>query len=68
MPRGRTKTTGRTVVAAGVTFEPPVLEYLEQLAREPERSRSWLLNRIVKDYAKRQGVDLASQAAQNAAG
>ena len=49
------------MVAAGVTFEPPVLEYLERLAQEQERSRSWLLNRIVKDHAMRQGVDLAKE-------
>lgn len=59
MPRGRTKTTGRTVVPAGVTFEPPVLAYLEKLGQEQERSRSWLLNRIVKDHAMQQGVDLS---------
>ena len=61
MPSGKKKTTGRTVVPAGVTFEPPVLAYLDALAQEAERSRSWLLNRLVKDYALAQGVELASR-------
>jgi len=60
MPRGRKKTTGRTVKPAGVTFEPGVLEYLESLRESEERSRSWLINRMVKDHAARSGVDIAS--------
>ncbi len=60
MPRGRRKTTGRTVKPAGVTFEPGVLEYLEYLRGTEERSRSWLINRMVKDHAARAGLDIAT--------
>lgn len=60
MPSGRKKTTGRTVVPAGVTFEPPVLAYLDSLAGEAERSRSWLLNRLVKEHAQQHGVELTA--------
>lgn len=60
MPRGRKKTTGRTVKPAGVTFEPGVLEYLESLRESEERSRSWLINRMVKDHAARSGIDISS--------
>lgn len=58
MPKGRPKTTGRTVTPAGVTFEPEVLAYLEILGEEQERSRSWLINRLVKEHAERQGHDI----------
>lgn len=61
MPSGRKKTTGRTVVPAGVTFEPPVLAYLDGLAEEAERSRSWLLNRLVKEHARKNGVELTGK-------
>lgn len=60
MPRGRAKSTGKTVKPAGVTFEEPVLEYLEALSEREDRSRSWLINRMVKEHAERNGVDLAS--------
>lgn len=60
MPRGRAKSTGKTVKPAGVTFEEPVLEYLETLAEREDRSRSWLINRMVKEHAERHGVDISS--------
>lgn len=60
MPRGRAKSTGRTVKPAGVTFETGVLDYLESLSSQEDRSRSWLINRIVKDHAAKNGVDISS--------
>lgn len=58
MPRGRAKSTGKTVKPAGVTFEEGVLDYLEDLATKEDRSRSWLINRIVKEHAAKNGVDI----------
>jgi hypothetical protein len=60
MARRRKPTTGRTVTPAGVTFEPGVLDYLELLRDREERSRSWLINRMVKDHAATSGIDIAS--------
>lgn len=64
MARGRKPTTGRTVTPAGVTFEPGVLEYLELLRDREERSRSWLINRMVKDHAATSGIDIAALASK----
>jgi len=60
MPRGRAKSTGRTVEPRGVTFESPVLQYLDSLSEREDRSRSWLINRIVKEHAANHGVDIAT--------
>jgi len=67
MARGRAKSTGRTVRPAGVTFESGVLEYLEILGEREDRSRSWLINQMVKAHALKEGIDvraLASKPAQ----
>ncbi len=60
MPRGRAKSTGKTVKPAGVTFESGVLDYLEQLSSQEDRSRSWLINRIVKEHAAKNGIAIES--------
>jgi hypothetical protein len=36
----------------GVSLEPPVSEYLDDLARRMGMSRSWVLNTIVYEYAQ----------------
>ena len=36
----------------GVSLEPPVVEYLDDLAKRMGMSRSWVLNTIVYEYAK----------------
>jgi hypothetical protein len=58
MARGRAKSTGRTVKPAGVTFEIGVLEYLELLGEREDRSRSWLINQMVKAHAEKEGIDI----------
>ena len=45
---------------AGVALEPEVIEYLDQLAEKEERSRSWILNRLAKDHAERNGFFIAN--------
>lgn len=62
MPRGRAKSTGKTVRPAGVTFEEGVLDYLESLSEKEDRSRSWLINRMVKEHAAKHGIDLSKPA------
>ncbi len=47
-------------VQTGVTLDRPVIEYLDQIAKEEERTRSMVINRIVKDHAKRQGTPVDS--------
>jgi metal-responsive CopG/Arc/MetJ family transcriptional regulator len=39
-------------VVAGVSLEPSVIEYLDELAARMGMSRSWVLNTIVYEYAK----------------
>lgn len=39
-------------VVAGVSLEPPVMGYLDELAARMGMSRSWVLNTIVYEYAK----------------
>ena len=41
-------------IAAGVAFEPDVLEFLSRLCTEFHRDRSFVINAIVRDYAKQQ--------------
>ena len=36
----------------GVSLEPPVVEYLDDLSKRMGMSRSWVLNTIVYEYAK----------------
>ena len=47
-------------VQTGVTLDRPVIEYPDQIAKEEERTRSMVINRIVKDHAKRQGTPVGS--------
>jgi hypothetical protein len=66
MARGRAKSTGRTVKPAGVTFESGVLEYLELLGEREDRSRSWLINQMVKAHAMKEGIDIRTLASKPA--
>lgn len=36
----------------GVSFDPDVVAYLDELRQNTDRSRSWLINAIVRDYAQ----------------
>lgn len=38
---------------ASVVFEADVIEYLRGLEKSLDRERSWLINAIVRDYARR---------------
>lgn len=42
-------------LATSVTFDPEVLNYLDAVAQEEERTRSQVINRIVKEHASQNG-------------
>ncbi len=44
--------------STGVTLEVPVLNYLAELAERDERDRSYCINQIVREHAKRSGTPL----------
>jgi len=37
---------------AGVVLDSDVIEYLEALGEQEDRSRSWLINTIVREHAR----------------
>ena len=49
----------RKLVNTGVTLEVHVRDYLDELALADERDRSFMINRIVREYARTQGVELS---------
>jgi len=52
MPKKKT----RDYITAGVNFDVDVMQYLELLAKEEDRPRSHLVNRIVREHAKRRNA------------
>lgn len=46
---------------AGVRLEEPVISFLDELAVKEERHRSWLINRIVREYAEQHGTPIPSE-------
>ena len=45
----------------GVAFDPFVLEFLDQIAVKEELSRSSVINRIIKDYARKQEKSITTR-------
>ena len=45
-------TTRKTRIYTGVSLEPEVSAYLDDLAQRMRMSRSWVLNTIVHEYAQ----------------
>lgn len=45
-------------VSTGVNLETDIVEFLDRLAVNEERPRSYLINRIVREYAARTGTPL----------
>ena len=41
-------------IAAGVAFDPEVLEYLRRVCTEFQRDRSFVINAIIRNYAQQQ--------------
>lgn len=48
-------------LATSVTFDPEVIDYLDAVAREQERTRSQVINRIVKEHASQNGKTIESE-------
>ena len=40
-------------IYTGVGLDPEVVHFLADLSRETERTRSWLINAIIRDQARR---------------
>lgn len=45
-------------ILSGVNFDPDVSEYLNILGKHEDRSRSWLINHIIREYAQQHGHPL----------
>ena len=52
--------------ATGITLELPVVEYLDSIADEENRPRSYIINRIVKEHAQQNVHSLTKKRRQNA--
>lgn len=42
-------------INTGVVLDPDVAAYLEELGKQEDRDRSWLINAIVREHAERSG-------------
>ncbi len=49
-------------IITGVTLDPEALEYLSNLAEQEQRSRSFLINAIVLEHARKRTEDSSLQA------
>ena len=58
MPR---KASTKQFRNAGVRLEEPVISFLDKLAVKEERHRSWLINRIVREYAELRGTPIPTE-------
>jgi metal-responsive CopG/Arc/MetJ family transcriptional regulator len=45
-------------VSTGVNLETEVVEFLDRVATQEERPRSFIINRIIREYAERNGTPL----------
>lgn len=48
-------------LATSVTFDPEVIGYLDAVADQEERTRSQVINRIVKEHALQNGKPINGQ-------
>lgn len=51
-------------IHTGISLDEDVLTYLDQLAARDQRTRSFIINTIVRDHAKRNGVSQESRVAE----
>ena len=45
-------------MTTGVSLEVSVLRYLDEIANSDDRDRSYVINRIVREYAKQNGTPI----------
>jgi predicted transcriptional regulator len=49
----------------GVSLDLEVLKYLDEVASSDDRDRSYIINRIVREWAKAQGTPIPTQQAKD---
>lgn len=54
-------------VSTGVNLETEVVAFLNRLAAQEERPRSFIINRIIRDYAEQRGTPLPRKRPEAAA-
>ena len=54
----------RKKIGTGVKLDTEAIEYVDELARKSERSRSWIINRLIRDHALRNSGEVSSQVNQ----
>lgn len=52
------KKSSRITRPTGVSLEPPVINYLDDIARREHRDRSYIINIIVREHAKENGFTI----------
>ncbi|MBL9171416.1 MAG: hypothetical protein JNN07_27030 [Verrucomicrobiales bacterium] len=50
----------KQIRVTSISFEVPVLEYLEELATRDDRGRSYTVNQVIREHAKLYGQTLRS--------
>lgn len=53
-------------VSTGVNLETEVVAFLDQMAAHEERPRSFIINRIIREYAERIGTPLFRKGPEDA--
>jgi metal-responsive CopG/Arc/MetJ family transcriptional regulator len=49
----------------GVSLDVNVLRYLDEVANSDDRDRSYVINRIVREYAQQKGTPIPPSSTQN---
>lgn len=56
---------GEEKIPTSVNFDPAVIDYLDRICTSEERSRSYIVNKIIKEHAERQGMVLIEGRSEN---
>jgi hypothetical protein len=62
----KTSSSKRRKIVTTVNFDPDTLAYLQQLQREFDRDRSYILNAMVQEFRRRRAVPADMQSATRA--
>lgn len=57
---------GDEKVPTSVNFDPAVISYLDDICQEEERSRSFVVNKIIREHAAQKGHPLRTGSHQEA--
>jgi hypothetical protein len=58
------RASAKRFINTGVRLEEPVIGFLDELAAKEERHRSYLINRIVREYAESKGTPIPAAPGQ----